>query len=296
MTYCVGIRLDAGLVFLSDSRTNAGVDQVGTFRKMSVFEKAGERMMVLMTAGNLSISQSIRELLSEYQDANGNTIWNVQSMYDAARILGETVRVIHQRDAKALSEFGIDFNVSLMFGGQIKGERCRLFQIYSAGNFIEAHNENTYFQIGEAKYGKPILDRVINTATSLDDAAKCALISMDSTLRSNISVGLPLDLLVYENNHLAVSRFVTIDEKNQYFQMIRNSWGQQLKTVFEGIEAPVWDINASASNLTGHQPSASAANTHSKPVMVAHPDKTSGTSTMGSLQSFAEQRSNPHQH
>jgi putative proteasome-type protease len=175
-------------------------------------------MMVLMTAGNLSISQSIRELLSEYQDANGNTIWNVQSMYDAARILGEAVRVIHQRDAKALSEFGIDFNVSLMFGGQIKGERCRLFQIYSAGNFIEAHNENTYFQIGEAKYGKPILDRVINTATSLDDAAKCALISMDSTLRSNISVGLPLDLLVYENNHLAVSRFVTIDEKISIFR------------------------------------------------------------------------------
>ncbi|WP_423708884.1 peptidase [Undibacterium sp. WLX3042] len=296
MTYCVGIRLDAGLVFLSDSRTNAGVDQVGTFRKMSVFEKTGERMMVLMTAGNLSISQSIRELLSDYQDANGNTIWNVQSMYDAARILGEAVRVVHQRDAKALSEFGIDFNVSLIFGGQIQGERCRLFQIYSAGNFIEAHNENTYFQIGEAKYGKPILDRVINPATSLDDAAKCALISMDSTLRSNISVGLPLDLLVYENHHLAVSRFVTIDEKNQYFQMIRNSWGQQLKAVFEGIEAPVWDINAASDTLNDHHSTASANNVHCKPVMVMHPDMSPAIAGTSSLQSFAEQSVNRHQH
>jgi len=241
MTYCVAMRLNAGLVFLSDSRTNAGVDQVSTFRKMSVFENAGDRTMVLLTAGNLSISQSIRELMQDYQDADGNTIWSVTSLYDAARIVGEAVRTVHQRDAKALSGFGIDFNVSLIFGGQIKGERCRLFQIYAAGNFIEAQNENTYFQIGEAKYGKPIIDRVINPETSLDDAVKCALISMDSTLRSNISVGLPLDLLVYENNALKVTRFISIDEKNAYFQMIRTRWGQQLKSVFESIDAPLWD-------------------------------------------------------
>src|SRR5205823_5320376 len=150
------------------------------------------------------------------------SIWTVPNMYEAAQIVGEAIRRIHERDAKALHQFGIDFNVRIIFGGQIKGERCRLFSIYSAGNFIESHDQTTYFQIGESKYGKPILDRVITPLTSLDEAAKCALISMDSTLRSNISVGLPLDLLVYEADSLAVTRFTTIDEKNQYFQMLRS--------------------------------------------------------------------------
>ncbi|MBC3881609.1 peptidase [Undibacterium sp. LX40W] len=266
MTYCVGMRLDAGLVFLSDSRTNAGVDQVGTFRKMSVFENAGDRMIVLLTAGNLSISQSIRELISAHVSADGQSIWTASNMYEAARIVGDAVRSVFHRDAKALAEFGIDFNVSMILGGQIKGERCRLFQIYSAGNFIESHNENTYFQIGEAKYGKPILDRVVTPATPLDEAAKCALISMDSTLRSNISVGLPLDLLVYETDRLAVTRFVTIDEKNQYFQMIRNTWGHQLKAVFEAIDDPIW--NATPEIV---QNVLSSTNMHSKPVRVLPP-------------------------
>jgi len=288
MTYCVGMRLDAGLVFLSDSRTNAGVDHVGTFRKMSVFENPGDRTMVLMTAGNLSISQSIRQLVSDHVDAKGNSIWTAPNMYEAARILGEAVRTIHHRDAKSLSEFGIDFNVSLIFGGQIKGERCRLFQIYSAGNFIESHNENTYFQIGEAKYGKPILDRVATPATPLDEAAKCALISMDSTLRSNISVGLPLDLLVYENNTLSITRFVTIDEKNQYFQMIRNTWGQQLKSVFESIDDPVWNASPEVQGNV-----LSATNMHSKPVRVAvPPELLDAANTPSPLQSLAQQPEN----
>lgn len=240
MTYCVAMRLEKGLVFLSDSRTNAGVDHVSTFRKMTVFENPGDRVMVLMTAGNLSISQSIRQVISERTTANGRSIWTATSMYEAAQIVGEAVRNVYEHDAKALREFGIDFNVSVIFGGQINGERCRLFQIYSAGNFIETYNESPYLQIGEAKYGKPIIDRVIRPETSLNEAAKCALISMDSTLRSNISVGLPLDLLIYENDSLAVTRFVTIDEKNEYFQMIRTTWGQQLRNVFENIADPVW--------------------------------------------------------
>jgi putative proteasome-type protease len=279
------MRLDAGLVFLSDSRTNAGVDQIGTARKLSVFENPGERMMVMMTAGNLSISQSIRELVSDHVNADGSSIWNAPNMYEAARILGEAVRKIHQREAAALAEFGIDFNVSIIFGGQIKGERCRLFQIYSAGNFIESHNENCYFQIGEAKYGKPILDRVITPATSLDDAAKCGLISMDSTLRSNISVGLPLDLLVYETNSLAVTRFVTIDEKNQYFQMIRSTWGGQLKSVFDSIEAPVW---SAAPESSGHH--LSNTNMNSKPVRVAVPSNINigGAATTAAIQTVAQ--------
>ncbi|WEF34540.1 peptidase [Pseudoduganella chitinolytica] len=234
------MRLEEGLVFLADSRTNAGVDQIGTFRKLNVFENPGDRVMVMMTAGNLSISQSIRELIGEFAGSNGYTIWTAPNMYEATRVLGEAIRVVHEREAQALAQFGIDFNQAIIFGGQIGNERCRLFQLYSAGNFIESHAESTYFQIGEAKYGKPILDRVVTRATSLDEAAKCALISMDSTLRSNISVGLPLDMLVYENNSLAVTRFVTIDEKNQYFQMLRSTWGEQLKRIFEGIEAPHW--------------------------------------------------------
>ncbi len=241
MTYCVAMRLNSGLVFLSDSRTNAGVDHIGTFRKMSVFENPGDRIMVLMTAGNLAISQSIRQRVSEYLSHEGTSIWTASSMYEAAQIVGDSIRAIHQRDAKSLEQFGIDFNVSLIFGGQIRGERCRLFQMYSAGNFIESHDENPYFQIGEAKYGKPIIDRVVTPSTPLDEAAKCALISMDSTLRSNISVGFPLDLLVYEQESLAVSRLPSIHERNQYFQMIRSTWGTQLRSVFEGIDNPVWN-------------------------------------------------------
>jgi len=283
MTYCVGMRLDAGLVFLADTRTNAGVDQVGTFRKMSVFENPGDRVMVLMTAGNLSISQAVRQLVSEHVGADGMTIWNAPNLYEAARILGDAVRTVHKRDAATLAEFGVDFNISIIFGGQIKGERCRLFQIYSAGNFIESHAESTYFQIGEAKYGKPIIDRVVTPATSLDDAAKCALISMDSTLRSNISVGLPLDMLVYDDASLAVTHFVTIDEKNQYFQMIRSSWGDQLKAVFEGIDAPVWDAApGTADNVL------SSTNMHSKPVRVALPPHLDPAAAAPPLQSLAE--------
>ena len=290
MTYCAAMRLNAGLVFLSDSRTNAGVDQVGTFRKMSVFETPGERVMVMMTAGNLSISQSIRQLVNELRTDDGLSIWNAPNLYEAARILGQAVRQVHARDAESLAAFGIEFNVSIIFGGQIKGERCRLFQIYSAGNFIESHDENTYFQIGEAKYGKPILDRVITPATSLDDAAKCALISMDSTLRSNISVGLPLDLLVYETDRLAVTHFVTIDERNEYFQMIRSTWGHQLKSVFEGLAVPVWKAaNETAGNVLH------SANTGSQPMRVAPPGAAAPAAARSPLQTLSQQFSDGQQ-
>lgn len=293
MTYCVAMRLNAGLVFLSDSRTNAGVDQVGTFRKMSVFEHPGDRMMVLMTAGNLSISQSIRQIVTEYVAPDGKSIWNVGTMYEAAQIIGQAIRRVHERDAASLEQFGVEFNVSMIFGGQIKGERCRLFQMYSAGNFIESHNESTYFQIGEAKYGKPILDRIVTPATPLDEAAKCALISMDSTLRSNISVGLPLDLLIYEADALAVTRFVTIDEKNQYFDMIRTTWGKQLKTVFEGIADPVWNA---APDATANVLSSQAAS--NQPVRIAPPPGTILASDVHAppLQTLAQQGGNGKQH
>ena len=246
MTYCVAIKLNAGLVFLSDSRTNAGLDHISTFRKMIVYERPGDRFMVLLSAGNLSITQSVRELLQveSIKDPSGGeplSIWNARSMFDATRVLGSTVRRVYERDGVALRGADVDFNVSLLFGGQIQGEGMRLFQMYSAGNFIEATQETPYFQIGEAKYGKPVLDRVINPQTPLQEAAKGALVSMDSTMKSNLSVGFPLDLAVYENNRLQSDKVVCIDQDNPYYRMMHNNWGDKLRQVFDSIEDPVWD-------------------------------------------------------
>jgi putative proteasome-type protease len=245
MTYCVGIKLNAGLVFLSDSRTNAGVDNISTFRKMIVYEKPGDRFMVLLSAGNLSIAQSVREILQvEQLKETGDetlTIWNAKSMFDACRVLGNAVRHVYDRDARALDRAGVEFNVNLIFGGQIKGEGMRLFQVYSAGNFIEATPETPYFQVGEYKYGKPVLDRVITPDTPLDEAAKCALVSMDSTMKSNLSVGPPLDLVVYEANSFQTDKIVCIDMQNPYFRMLHTTWGQKLREVFDSLEDPVWD-------------------------------------------------------
>jgi len=249
MTYCTAIKTRAGLVFLSDSRTNAGLDQISTFRKMIVYEKPGERFMVLLSAGNLSVSQSVREILQVEQlaDPEGGepiTIWNARSMFDATRVLGAAIRRVYERDAAALKQAGVEFNVSLIFGGQIAGEGMRLFQVYSAGNFIEATPETPYFQVGESKYGKPVLDRVITPDTPLDEAAKCALVSMDSTLKSNLSVGLPLDMVVYEADRFQTDKVLCIDENNPYFRMLHNSWGQKLREVFDSIEDPMWNGEA----------------------------------------------------
>ena len=245
MTYCVAVKTRAGLVFLSDSRTNAGLDQISTFRKMIVYEKAGDRFMTLLSAGNLSISQSVREVLQieklvEPGQDEPLTIWNAKSMFDATRVLGTAVRRVYERDAAALKASGVEFNVSMIFGGQIGDEGMRLFQVYSPGNFIEATDETPYFQIGESKYGKPVLDRVITPNTPLDEAAKCALVSMDSTLKSNLSVGLPLDMVVYKAGSLQTDRIMCIDEHNPYFQMLRSSWGDKLRQMFDSIEDPMW--------------------------------------------------------
>jgi putative proteasome-type protease len=246
MTYCVGIKLNAGLVFLSDSRTNAGVDNISTYRKMIVYERPGDRFMVLLTAGNLSVAQSVREILQvEQLQERGEheplTIWNAKSMFDAARVLGNTVRHVYDRDAESLKNAGVEFSVNMVFGGQIRGEAMRLFQVYSAGNFIEATPETPYFQIGEYKYGKPVLDRVLTPDTPLAEAAKCALVSMDSTMKSNLSVGPPLDLVVYETDRFATDRIVCIDMQNPYYRMLHSTWGQKLREVFDSLEDPVWD-------------------------------------------------------
>jgi putative proteasome-type protease len=245
MTYCVAMRLNAGLVFLSDSRTNAGMDQISTFRKMTVYEKPGERVLVLLSAGNLAITQAVKQLIGsetiEGSDGEPTTIWTAKSLFDVARIVGACVRKVHARDAESLKKHGIDFNCSLIVGGQIKGETMRLFNVYAAGNFVEAGIDGVcYFQIGESKYGKPVIDRVVTPTTPLEEAAKCALISMDSTLKSNLSVGLPLDLLIYESNALKVDKLINIDESHPYFRMIRTTWGQRLRQVFDSIPDPSW--------------------------------------------------------
>jgi putative proteasome-type protease len=246
VTYCVGIKLDAGLVFASDSRTNAGLDHISIFRKMMVYEVPGDRFMVLLSAGNLSISQSVREILQLEQLRGENegdealTIWNVKSMFDAARLLGSAMRTVIERDGAALKAAGLEFNATMILGGQIKGEAMRLFLVYSAGNFIEATRETCYFQIGESKYGKPVLDRLLQPATPLPEATKCALVSMDSTLKANLSVGLPIDLAVYREGELASDAIVCIDEQNPYFSMIRSTWGERLRAAFESIEPPAW--------------------------------------------------------
>jgi len=239
MTYCVGMLLDAGLVFLADSRTNAGVDQISTFRKVTVFERPGERVMVLLSAGNLAISQSVSRWLRESSEPNGPTsLFRIPTMSAAVDQVREALHEVHRRDGSALQEHQIEFNASFIFGGQIAGEPPRLFCVYAAGNFIEATLDTPYFQIGESKYGKPIIDRVVTRSTSLAQAAKCALISMDSTIRSNLSVGLPLDLLCIERDALRVAAHVNIDQDDEYFKMIRTRWGEGLRRAFQEIPDP----------------------------------------------------------
>ncbi len=243
MTYCVALTLDAGMVFASDSRTNAGVDQVATFRKMHVIAHDHERLIVIMSSGNLSITQSAINLL-EHQargsDSN-KTVHNAPSMFEIAELVGNALREVRRRDGPYLQQHNIDAGASFIVGGQIRGEPQRLFHIYSEGNFIEAAPEMPYFQIGESKYGKPVIDRVIKRNTQLMEAAKCVLVSFDSTMRSNISVGLPIDLLIYDNNSLTVRVQRRVDETDAYFRMIHTEWGEGLRRVFAQLPNPDWN-------------------------------------------------------
>jgi putative proteasome-type protease len=242
MTYCVGLLVDTGLVLLSDSRTNAGVDQINTFRKMTTFQRPGERVLVLMSAGNLAITQAAVNLLHENLDnvEDPAKIFRAKNMFDAARVVGDALREVDQRDGEYLKEHGHDFNGTFILGGQIRGEEPRLFHIYSAGNFIESSRDTPYFQIGESKYGKPIIDRVISRSSSLAQAAKCALVSMDSTIRSNLTVGPPLDLAIVRRDEFRLATHISIDFDNEYFKMIRTRWGFALQEVFSELPNPEW--------------------------------------------------------
>jgi putative proteasome-type protease len=241
MTYCVAMSLDAGMIFASDSRTNAGVDQIARFSKMRVFAKEGERVIVTLSSGNLSITQNALNTLAQraQTDAQQN-LWNAKSMFDVARVIGDALREVRSREGEYLAENNIDSNANFLVGGQIRSEVPRLFEVYSEGNFIEATPDTCFFQIGESKYGKPVLDRVINRRTSLVDATKCTLVSFDSTMRSNISVGLPIDLVVYDTDSLTVGLQRRIEESDPYFRMVQKEWGEGLRRVFTQLPNPDW--------------------------------------------------------
>ncbi|HYC38538.1 MAG TPA: proteasome-type protease [Usitatibacter sp.] len=242
MTYCCAVRLDSGMIFASDSRTNAGVDHIATFTKMRVYEKKDDRVIVTLSSGNLAMTQGVINILDRHarKENDEESIWNVASMYDAAALVGDALREMHRRDGPFLAQSSIEASSNLLVGGQIKGEAPRLFHIYAQGNFIEATDDTPYFQLGESKYGKPILDRVVSMATPQKEAAKCVLISFDSTMKSNISVGLPIDLLWYPRDSLRVGMQQRIREGDPYFTMLRSRWGGGLRRVFSELPDPDW--------------------------------------------------------
>ena len=240
MTYCVALRLNRGLVFAADTRTSAGSDNVAVFRKLYYWRRPGERVVVLMSAGNLAVTQSVVSLLNEQLveelSPGAENLFTVPSLYRAARLVGDALRDVRKRDASALEDSGSTFNANFILGGQIGPEVPRLFHLYPEGNFIEATDDTPFFQIGEHKYGKPIIDRVAQPTMRLGEAAKLALLSFNSTLRSNLSVGLPIDLLIYERDSLDVRREKRIQQDDEYFRKLSASWSDALRSAFAKIE------------------------------------------------------------
>jgi len=246
VTYCVGLLLDEGLVMLADTRTNGGVDNISCFAKLHVFSNPGERQIAAMTAGNLAISQAVINLiqdgLPDPESGQMRTICNVPGMFAAASLVGEAVRWVFRTHGKVMREQDVPFDVSILLGGQVAGRTQRLFEIYAAGNFIEATADTPFLQIGEHKYGRPILERSVKSATTLADGVKLGLISMDSTLRSNMSVGMPLDLAVFHRDRIDGGMVRRIEEDDPYFQQIRERWSQLLDTAQRSISEPDWGI------------------------------------------------------
>ncbi|MDO9126276.1 peptidase [Parvibaculum sp.] len=247
MTYCVALRLKDGLVMLADTRTNAGVDNISTFRKLATIEHPGERVIGIMTAGNLAVSQAAVNMAVEQgvrvRDSDElETLHTVPTMVRAAQLMGQAVREVYRIDGPSLEAQAGDFNVSILMGGQVGNGEMRLFQVYSAGNYIEATEDTPYLQIGEHKYGKPIIDRALAYDTALADGLKLALISMDSTMRSNLSVGMPIDLMVYRRNALKIAMQHRIKDDDAYFTGLRRSWSDALTQAYRTIPGPGWEF------------------------------------------------------
>lgn len=243
MTYCIGLNLDEGMIFASDSRTNAGVDNIARFCKMTVFERKGDRVVVLLSSGNLAVTQAIVSLVKQRNaDARDDTlnIWSARTMFDVANVVSDAMRDIERRDGPALQASDLGFNCSFILGGQIRGEEPRLFRHYAEGNFIESGSHTPYIQTGETKYGKPIIDRVVTSQTSLPDAAKCVLVSFDSTMRSNVSVGMPIDMLCYRRDSYEVAMRRRFDEGDDYFTTLHRRWSEGTKRVFRELPELAW--------------------------------------------------------
>ena len=242
MTYCIGVMLDEGMVFASDSRTNAGLDNIGKFCKMTVYERSGDRVMVLLSSGNLAGTQAVIGVLNQRcVAAEGHAnLWRARTMFDVAMLVADAMRDIERRDGEYLERSEISFNASFIVGGQIRGEAPRLFRIYSEGNFIEAGVDTPYFQTGETKYGKPIIDRVVTRQTPLADAVKCVLVSFDSTMHSNLSVGMPIDLLCYERDSFEVNKRRQFDDGDPYFTTLSREWGEGTRQVFRHLPELAW--------------------------------------------------------
>lgn len=245
MTYCVGLRLNKGLVFMSDTRTNAGVDNFSKTRKMFTWHVDGERVITLMTAGNLATTQSLVSLIDERSKATADrspTILHEPSMFQVARLVGATLKEVIEGSAPSGQEGSSKFRASIIVGGQIKGSDPTLFLVYPEGNFVEVTEETPFFQIGEAKYGKPILVRAYDSSMSFSEASKLLMVSFDSTIKANLSVGMPLDLQTYETDTFKVGSEQRIEEDNAYYQTISDGWGDALRKAFRSL--PPYDLNA----------------------------------------------------
>jgi len=240
MTYCVGIKLDQGMIFASDSRTHAEVDNYASFCKMTVFERPGDRVIVMLSSGSLAGTQAVISLLRQRGDEDGPNLWKARTMFDVVNLASDAMRDIDRRDSPYLRADGASFNASFILGGQIKGGEMRLFRIYAQGNFIEAGVDTPFLQTGETKYGKPIIDRVVSRATPLADATKCVLVSFDSTMRSNLSVGMPIDLICYEVDSLAVRMRRRFDEGDSYFTALSDQWSAGTRNVFRQLPDLRW--------------------------------------------------------
>ncbi|MFS8859218.1 proteasome-type protease [Synechococcus sp. H60.3] len=247
MTYCLGILTRFGLVMAADSRTNAGVDYVSTYQKLFDFSLPEERVILICTSGNLSITQSVlTEVQRDLRQQESPNLHTLPHLYDVARYLGSKIRHIQEQDRPWLEKDGIDAQCSFLLGGQIRGEEPALFLIYSQGNCIQATPETPFLQVGETKYGKPILDRTLSYETPLEDAAKCALLSIDSTMKSNISVGPPIDLVMVPANQFKVTHRLRLRTGDPYLAKMRKLWESALKQAFDQMPPIEWDYSDSA--------------------------------------------------
>ncbi len=251
MTYCVAISTNEGLVFCSDSRTHAGADLLYSYSKMHVFKLSPKRMFVVLTAGNLATTQAIiSRIEQELEDPEAKiNLHSCHKMIDAARYVSQVSREEQNHAQESTAAAGVDTSATLILGGQIEGGPPAIYMMYAAGNFIADSDETPFLQIGESKYGKPILDRIITRQTSLDDAARCAIVSMDSTIKSNATVGPPIEVLVYEKDSFAGNHYVRLDEEDSYLREIRQSWNEALKLSFAELPKFEWEKRSQPSNI-----------------------------------------------